>query len=251
MRPGVNVRWLSQIFLVAVALFSSRCVNSYYVPSSHNVPLLTEKKDGRASLSYYNANRDFINVIPGVELQGSYAVGDHVGLMGSFLSAGKTVDMSSFSTQYADLGIGCFTTAASQKLVFELYGAFGLGHARNGFDANITSDAHYTKVYVQPVIGFKSTYFDAAISWRLASVHFTSVNPMGPIPSYGLSDLDWIINQPTGTVSEPAFTLRAGTGLLKLQIQTGLSINYTRPETYNFGSVGLFLTLPAKGLSDP
>ena len=98
MRPGVNVRWLSQIFLVAVALFSSRCVNSYYVPSSHNVPLLTEKKDGRASLSYYNANRDFINVIPGVELQGSFAV---QALLRMSLSLG-----AAFPLKYGDLSQG-------------------------------------------------------------------------------------------------------------------------------------------------
>jgi len=228
------------------SLLLTGCVQTYYIPNSHHVPLLTQKKDARAVASYYSTSRDMITSVPGFELQGSYAASDHVGLMTNFLHAGRTTDDGYFNTTYGDLGVGYFTTNASKKLVFEAYTGFGLGSANNGFGGNVTSSADYSKFFLQPGLGFKSRYFDAAFSWRWGTIHHSSITSSGTLPTGGQVDFDWLVSRPSYTISEPAITVRAGVDFLKLQVQVGWSVSSVRPDTRSFGSVGLFFTFPRK-----
>lgn len=224
----------------------SGCINGYYVANSHNVPLLTDKKDIRASVNYYRTDVFFISRIPGFEVQGAYALTNHFGIMGSFLTAGEKLDTTSFHATYGDLGVGYFVTDKSKKFVAEVYGVYGLGSVKNGFGNNVTSSTDFSKVFIQPVIGFKSRYFDAAFSWRIASVTHSSLGFSGVLPAPSQASFDLYRNKPTYTLSEPALTFRAGDDILKFQIQLGWSISSDHPEPRTFMSVGAFLKLPVK-----
>lgn len=231
---------------LSLSVLLSGCINSYYVANSHNVPLLTEKKDIRATVNYYWTSVDFVSRIPGFEAQGAYALTNHIGIMGSFLTAGQILDTTTFHATYGDLGVGYFFTDKSKKFVAEVYGVYGLGSAKNGFGSLVTSSTDFSKLFIQPVIGYKSRYFNAALSWRIASISHSSLNVSGTLPTTGQVSFDLLKNRPTYTVSEPALTLRAGDDILKFQLQLGWSINSGYPEPRTFGSIGVFLKLPAK-----
>jgi len=238
-------RPLSVVGCATLGVLLGGCINSYYVANSHNVPLLTGKKDIRGSMNYYWTSVDFVSTIPGFEAQGAYALTNHVGVMGSFLTAGQKLDTTTFHATYGDLGIGYFATDKSKKLVVELYGVYGLGSVKNGFGGLATSSTDFSKLFIQPVIGYKSRYFDAAFSWRIASISHSSLNISGTLPAAGQVSFDLLKSNLTYTVSEPALTLRAGDDILKFQLQLGWSISPGRREPRTFGSIGVFLKLPA------
>jgi len=233
------------ILLPVAALLLSGCIHSYYMPNSHHVPLLTEKKDARIAVNFQSASADLMSSVPVFELQGSYAVGNHIGVMATFLNGSRNVDVEYARTRYGDLGLGYFMTNRAKNLVVECYGGFGWGFAENGFVNDATSGADYTKVFFQPAVGFTSPYVDAVISLRGGSVHHSSIQSQGTLTGQELTNFENLSTHPTHFVWEPAITLRGGSGPFKLQLQGGLS-DSDRHQGKGYISVGLFVSLPLK-----
>ncbi len=234
------------LWLVICALCLSGCIHSYYAANSHNVPMLTDKKDTRASLNYYLGSRESITFIPGLELQGSFALGRHIGVMGSFLTMGKARNDIYVHARYGDLGLGYYWTDPSKKLVLETYVAYGLGYAENGFEGDAFSSSDFTKLFIQPSVGFKSRFFDMSFSWRYGQVHHSSIGPGGTLPEYAIMEFEYILQNRSYSVSEPALTFRFGDQNLKAQIQTGWSSSASFHNSRFWTSVGLFITFPFK-----
>lgn len=223
--------------LIFIALLLNGCIHSYYLPNSHNVPLLTEKKDARVSLAIYQG------VQKGFEFQGSYAFAGNLGLMGSAMTTTGQNSYGASSMNYFDLGAGYFKPL-NPHFVFEAYGGLGFGYAKNTFENSSYNEAHFNKFFVQPSIGYKSRILDLALSWRLASLNFTSVVNTGQVGGSDLTDIQFIQNNSGSMLSEPAVTLRTGYDKVKLQMQYGWSFNMSHPEFpqgakayYSFGVI--------------
>lgn len=233
------------IWLPVAGLLLNGCIHSYYLPNSNHVPLLTEKKDARILVNYQSSSGEILNAIPVFELQGSYAIGNHLGVTSSFLNAARKIDTASSRFRYGDIGIGYFVANKSKNLVAECYGGFGWGFAENGFYNGATSRAELTKLFIQPAIGYTSRYFDAAVSLRIGSVHHSSMQSQGAIPDPEIREFESLSDHPSHIVWEPAMIFRFGDGPFKLQIQIGLSDSDTHRSRF-YSAVGLFVSLPFK-----
>jgi len=234
------------LLLATSGLLLGGCVASYYVPNSVNVPLLTEKKDARASVHYYSTSRDFFNTLPGLEIQGSYAPASHLGLMGSFLTTGKTKEGARISALYGDMGVGYFYATENQHWVAECYGGAGMGTVKNSFSDGTSGVSGFTKYFIQPSLGFRSKYFEAAFAWRMASVHHTSLEVSSMLTEFQQRETDWIRSHPIYTVHEPALTFRFGDDPFKAQIQQGYSVSMNRADPRYFFNIALVVSLPWK-----
>jgi hypothetical protein len=239
-----------RLSLAIPAWLLSGCIHSYYVPNSPNVPLLTKEKEARVSAHFYSTSRDFFNTIPGLEIQGSYAPAPHVGLMGSFLTTGKTQDGARFSALYGDIGAGYFTSTKNRHWVFECYGGYGLGTTKNTFVNLATSAADYSKIFIQPILGYRSRYFDAAFTWRFASIQYSSLRLTSQLPAFAQAEYDWTLNNSTYRLHEPALVLRFGDDPLKVQLVYGLSIPDKHADPRLVFSVALVASFPWKREED-
>lgn len=185
-----------------------------------------------------------MQAIPVFEVQGSYAIGNHLGVSASFLNAARKIDSSYTRFRYGDVAIGYFIANKSRHLVAECYGGFGWGFAENGFQNGATSGAELTKLFIQPAIGFSSRYFDAIFSFRIGSLQHSRLRAQG-LTDYDLRDFESLSRQPKHVVMEPALTFRFGDGPFKLQLQTGISDSDTHHSRF-YASAGLFVSLPYK-----
>lgn len=224
-------------------LLLSGCIHSYYLPGSNHVPLLTGKKDARIVVNYMNSTGDLISGVPVFEVQGSYSPLNHFGISGTFLNAARVVDTTEFRTRYADLALGGYMTDPSKKIVLECYGGMGWGFADNRFGVTSSGGADYTKLFIQPAIGFTSRYFDVSVAFRIASVRHALIWSRGIIPEFEQSDFDAISANPDHMVWEPSVTFRFGDGPFKVQFQTGVSDSDKHRSRFHT-SVGLFVSLP-------
>jgi hypothetical protein len=109
-------------------------------------------------------------------------------------------------------------------------------------------DANATKVFIQPDLGYRSKFFDAIISTRFSFVKYTRFSSEN-YPAYALSN-DYLDNNnltgPLFMFVEPALTFRLGYKYVKLQLQTGLTINATSNRIRHpgsFSSVGLVINI--------
>lgn len=242
--PSVRTQARILTALTFSAFFMNGCIHSYYLPNTHNVPLLTEKKDVRISAGTYQGLQT------GFEFQGSYAVTNNIGLMGNAMAVSGTNSYGDSRIRYFDLGCGYFKPLNSH-FVFETYAVAGFGSARNTFESGSYNDANFTKLFVQPSIGYKSKFMDLALSFRLASLNFTSLVNTGQIGGTDLTDIQFIQNNSNSFLSEPAITVRFGSDRLKLQGQYGWSFNMSHPEFPQgdkfYYSIGIAVSINAKG----
>jgi len=222
-------------------LMLSGCSHYYYLPSSPNIPLLTQQGDWRASIAGYQGGSG--STIPGFELQGSYAISNKIGLITNLLTVSKTEGSEYGKGSYFDLGAGYYKASKSGHFVYEIYGVLGVGHAENGFANLGSSRANFSKIYIQPIIGYKSKYFDAGFTWKLASQRFSAVQYTGTLDSFELDRLTNMQSNPDSFLSEPGFVVRVGIKNIKAQFQYGISINSNRQTLAGVG-IGIIVTIP-------
>ena len=228
---------------MAGSFLMSGCTHYFYLPNSHNVPLLHEKNDARLSLGSYTGT-DGSTSASGFEFQGSYAVTNKVGIMASYMHASGSSGEEYGRGAYADVGAGYFTAGKSKHFVFETFGVIGYGGAENRFSNFATCKVNFTKVFVQPTLGYKSKNFDAAFSWRLASLHYASFGFNGQLTEADMNGIRTLETNPDFILSEPGITLRFGFEDLKIQVQTGTSGSLSVPtQSRLYYSIGAFFTL--------
>ncbi len=227
----------SHLYLFAIAILTS-C--SVYTPNTLHTPLFVHQ--GQASVGAH--------INQGFNIQGSYAVTDHIAIMGNLLQVKNSVDNNSTSREgngaLYELGAGYYTPMG--KTVFEINGGIGFGNL--DIEKNISSEvrkfeAKGTRFFLQPSLGYVSKNFEAAFTTRAALLKFNNIST-----TYLAEDLsadDFVdIDQPTWLFIEPAITLRAGLEKLKFQVQIGKSIKTNKEELgydsgmISFGLVGKF-----------
>lgn len=243
--------------VVFLVLALEGCSPVYYSPNSHNVPLLTQKGETTGSIAFGGGEVvDF-----GVDVQASTALTNHFALMGNFYRAYGEETGGSGRGSFFEIGGGYFSPVApalfkaannttnilTPSLVFSAFGGAGLGTVLNYYDkASVKrSRSHFSRVFVQPAIGLKTSNLEAALSLRLANLHDYSINNREGQPDYQGKRMDFFGEQ-SYFLWEPALTIRGGWDYIKLQAQFGLSINqtdsYFNQEHFNV-NLGLYFNL--------
>jgi hypothetical protein len=226
------------LYLAAFPLWAA-CNPIFYSPSSQHIPLLTEEKEFSASASFVTAEST-----ESMALKAAYAISPHWALMagGSFHFNGETDNHSaSGGGGYIEGGAGYFKRIG-EKFVFDTYGLVGFGGMNNRFPQSVANypntngriEAKLLSLAVQPAIGFKSRYFEAALSTRTSLINYRNIqgnlvaqNADQQSPS---SQQEYLAAHRNNFLLEPALTLRGGLEFLKLELQTGVSLNLSHPD---------------------
>src|SRR5690554_25839 len=240
---------------LAPLLAIAACSPVFYSPSSRHIPLLTEENEFTASVGYIIAEST-----ESMALKAAYALSPNWGIMGggNFHFGGETdSNASSGGGGYVEAGAGYFTRVG-RKFVFETYGLVSYGGMNNRFPQTVTNypntngkiTADLLGFGLQPSFGFKSRYFDAALSLKTSLINYMNIqgnlitqNIDQEIPS---SQQEYLSTHRHNFLLEPAITLRGGWELLKLEVQTGGSLNLTHrdfPQDGSWVSFGLVYRL--------
>ena len=236
-----NLNRFSSFFIaVLLALAFSSCGPKYYIPNSQNVPLLSQKGETNINVSL---NDDHVN------LNGAYAFSDHFGIIGNagLLIPSDNENGDGGSGNFVTLGGGYFSKL-NDSFVIESYAIFGYGTIENHFPSTTEAypqttgniSANLFRFGMQPSFGYKSDYFSFAISARFMSINYSHIS--GDL-IYGREvQTDYLKDNSSSVLIEPAITRRGGVKRFKLQLQYGYSYNVTNR---NFRQDISFLTLGA------
>lgn len=190
---------IAGLLLMNLILFNS--CSPAYIPNSINTPMLSNKGELQLALN---------SGVSGFDPQVAYAFSDKFGLMvnGSFDNQTNDSTDNFHKHIFLEAGTGYYTKLGDQGR-FEIFGGVGLGKTRglsNGVWWVSTADANLVRFFIQPGIGFTSSFFDVGLATRFAAVNLRQ---------------DTLVN--TGLFIEPAITVKAGYKYVKLFLQLGVS----------------------------
>ena len=202
-----------------------------YIPNMANTPMFDSKGDIQANVSAGVSGYDF---------QGAYALTDHVGAMVNTSFKNQTSDTTQDYHKHSiyELGLGYYGDLGEYGR-YEIFGGFGTGNIQAlneglEFD-NPYTDAIFSKVFIQPSIGFKSEVFDANLGTRVAMV---KVNYQQTAEG---------LNEKFQPFAEPVLTGRLGFKYVKLVSQVGFSIPLTNEYVFDYQpfiiSLGVHFTI--------
>lgn len=237
-----NQAMFSMIALTMLVIVG--CSPKYYVPNTHNVPLLEEK--GQITLAVHGNVNQF-------EVQTAYGLSSNISLMvnAGFFFPADDDDGNGGSGRLGEVGLGYFTKIG-EYVVFETYGLLGFGSVENNFPSSLISNpsttgkinANIFRAGIQPNIGFTSEYFSAAVSARFISLNYSNIK--GSLIFDGIDQFAYLENHKSSFLVEPALTVRAGLENIKLQAQLSGSWNLSHnnfPQENALLSLGLFVKI--------
>jgi len=214
--------------LVLLSCVAISCSPVYYAPNTHNVPLLQKKNEGVVGLHVADQRG---------ELQAAFALTDRLGIMMNVaaIHPKNDEDGDGGKGDIFEFGGGYFGVLRG-KFMFESYAMLGFGNLENHFPSTLAANpfttgkikGQFLRYAVQPSIGFKSSYFDAALSLRMAELHYSKIS--GNLTFGSEDQVQYLEDHKNHFLLEPALTVRGGFDYLKLQIQLGLSHNLTTPN---------------------
>lgn len=198
------------IVAILFSLFISACAPAY-IPNVVNTPLLNNKHE--TQIGAYAG-------VSGSDLQASYAITDHIGIM---LNSSFRNNVSDSSDNYhmhkfIETGIG-YHSKFSKDGHFEIYSGYGYGMAdiqTTVLESTIYTKATYQRIFLQPNFGFSSKMFDLSFSPRFVMVNI---------------DPDYLqYSTKTKFFVEPTSSLKLGYKYFFLTSQLGFSIPLTKIE---------------------
>jgi hypothetical protein len=209
-------------------VFLVSCNPKYYSPNTQNVPLLTEKGETNLTVSG-NGNQFEFQVANA--LTSNFAVKANGGL---FIPPDLD-NGNGGSGKFLELGVGYFKPLAS-GLVFETYGIIGFGSMENHLPSTIQTSpntkgdisANVIRFGVQPNFGYKSKVFSAALSSRIVNLTYSNIE--GDLIFEGINQVNYLADNKSNLLIEPALTLKAGLEKIKLQLQYGYSLNVSNSQ---------------------
>lgn len=182
-----------------------------------------------------------------VEFQGAYGVSDKVAIManGGLFIPTDLDNGNGGSGNFIEFGAGYYQKV-KQDFVFETYALLGFGSFENHMPSTTSSNpqtegntsANIVRFGIQPNFGYKSEYFEAAISTRIIGLNYNSIK--GDLIYNGNSQTDYLHENKANFLIEPALTLRGSLDNIKLQLQFGGSINLSN---VNFRQDHVFTTI--------
>ena len=251
---------ISGLLMIAVIMCS--CAHVYYAPNTANAPLFSEKGETRVNALYTaGAYSEF----SGGEIQVAHAVSKNVGVMINGFSVGTTGEVSDWNwngTTHTEKGNGSYLEFAgglfkpfdaNKQWIGEVYGGFGLGSSKHDYGFGDNSKVNVAKLFIQPSIGYKSTYFEAAfipkisfINWHVKESHISNNNS-----GYLKADFESIREKPGFMSFEPALILRGGGKDFKIQLGLSLSTGNLSSGSVDLtestnGSIGVSFNIRSK-----
>ena len=228
------------ILLASGATLFSACSPKYYSANTQNAPLISSK--GETNLTFAgNGNQ--------VEFQGAYGIsnGFAVQANGGLFIPRDNDNGDGGSGKFFEVGGGYFKPLAN-NFVFETYGLIGFGNMENHFPSTVQANpstngdisANVIRYGIQPNFGYKSKYFSAAISSRIVNLNYTNIK--GDLIFGGSNQMNYLNENKSNFLIEPALTLRGGFDKLKLQLQIGNSFNLSNSDfkqDEGFATLGL------------
>lgn len=226
------------------ALTVCSCSPIYYSGSTQNVAMLEEQGSFRAGASG-NDSRG------GGEF--SYAVTDHFGVLGNgTVYFPKDDDNGNGGSGSRFEFGGLYYTKLGEKMRFETNAIVGFGNVENHFPATAVDypgtngkiSANIFSYGIQPALGFSSKYFQMAFSCKLFGLNYNGIS--GNLIYQGENQQQYLADNKSNFMVEPALTLRGGFEFLKLQLQFGRSLNMTNSSFKmddNFMTVGLLFSV--------
>lgn len=229
------------------ALCASGCSPKYYSPNTQNVPMIREK--GQVGLTVAGSGSQ-------VEFQGAYGLTDQIALQasGGWFIPGDLDNGNGGSGRFAEGGLGLYRPVG-EHFVFETYGLFGFGKMENHLPSTQEQypettgriSANIVRYGLQPNFGFVTKYFTIALSSRFVVLDYSSIR--GSLIYNNENQIDYLRDNKTHFLIEPALTLRGGLEWLQFQFQIGPSINVANssfPQDDGFATFGLFFNLRSK-----
>lgn len=139
------------------------------------------------------------------------------------------------SGKFFEVGAGYFQPI-EENFVFETYGIIGFGGVENHLPS--TRDDHPStkgdisanifRIGIQPNFGYKSKYFSAAISSRIVNLSYSNIK--GDLIFENENQLNYLKNNSSNFLIEPALTIKGGLEKVKLQVQYGFSLNLSNSD---------------------
>jgi len=216
------------LLVVGFGFGFASCSPKFYSPNTQNVPLISEKGETNLTLSG-NGNQ--------VEFQGAYGITENIAIQanGGLFIPVNLDNGNGGSGKFIEIGGGYFNPI-SKNWVFETYGILGIGSFENHLpttknDYPLTNgdiSANILRVGVQPNFGYKSKYFSAAVSSRFVNLFYNNIK--GNLKFENKNQQDYLNENSSNFLVEPAITLKGGFERLKLQVQYGYSINLSNND---------------------
>jgi hypothetical protein len=226
------------LLLASLAVLTTGCGHTYYVPNLQNIPLFRQAGDNQFVISSGSGVDDGNTML---DFQGAYALTNHLAVSGGYFST-KQEGNSDPSTDYGkgsmfEIGAGIYQPLGKIGS-FDLFGGYGNGKQFHEYNTNTyyydyyytgepvleTGEARlrYNRFFARSSIGITTKVVDLAFSARISNMNYYDVdaNIDGQGDEYNalrrLSGLScwWF---------EPAVTLRLGYSPVKLQFQVALS----------------------------
>jgi len=207
------------IFILLVTIFFQQCTHYYYAPNTVNVPLFQEK--GGTKISIITGGSDDIGLD---EVQFAHSVTDHIGFMVNRTKAFDAYENDWGRGYYLEGAIGYFTPL-SRRTVFEIYGGYGDCDTKHQYQSTQIAHTEFDKYFIQPSIGFRSKYFDIALSTRFCTLYFDHLKYREDLILDERKHLDYIRNNRFSYLLEPAITINFGLPNYKLTFQVVNSHN--------------------------
>jgi len=152
-----------KIATITIVFFCYSC-RPVYVPNTHNVPLLKEKKDASITVSYN-------------DLQGAYALTDKFAVMLNLHRNNfKTVVDNDAKRTLNELAFGYYKH--SNKMVYEVYGGYGRGifEFENNSEFDNFYSANTNRIFLQGNIGYSNHVVDLVFSTRMFNYKLSNPN---------------------------------------------------------------------------
>lgn len=215
--------------IVCISLLAIVSCTTYYVPNSQEIPLFTDKHEGRANaefVAYQGLSKAF-------KISGAYSFANNFAATGNVFMISEIDDeKNSFyksSHRGYSVGLGLINFIPIGKIyVFETTVGFAGGNAKNGYinGGSIENKVNFVNFFIQPSIGLIKERFEIAISLKYNIHTYTDLNitlinsakNQGILEQSGAIYYDYPINK-TFHFLEPAFTIRYGWEDVKISLQ--------------------------------
>lgn len=214
---------LKNLLILFMGIGFASCNPKFYTPNTQNAPLISEKGETNLTLSG-NGNQ--------VEFQGAYGVSENIAIQangGLFIPSDVNDDGG--SGKFLEFGAGYFKPL-DNNFVFETYGIIGVGTVENHFPSTSSGkgdiSANILRLGIQPNFGYKTKHFSAAVSSRFVNLTYNKIE--GDLVYDNVNQSDYLKNNSSNFLIEPALTLRGGFENLKLQVQYGYSFNLSNSD---------------------
>jgi len=237
------IKFKPTYFFFFISLFLTACSPKYYLPDTHNVPLISEKGETNIAISGNTQQ---------VEFQASRGITNSIALKangGFYFPSYKENPIEAEKTsgfgKFFEFGAGYYKPF-NENWVFETYGIFGVGTVENDFrsdtfiEATGTLTANLRRFGIQPNIGYKNDFILFGFSSRFVNLSFSDIT--GNLIYDQVNQQNYLRENNSHFLIEPALTFGLELNQFSFRFQQGASFNLTKSD-FQQSDLSFVLTL--------